>query len=144
MQQWRTVASPILTALMDGEDRLIAASEEPALVVLARCDQLDAAVRHAQAWLAVHPCPDPRFDAYVNELVSASRGMWAIMEMVAREAPEGQWIGNRAVADKVAPNLVDRIEQATRARTYLRQWDDQEGNERPERGSRQVNRFGLP
>jgi hypothetical protein len=122
MQQWQVEAWPILTVVMEAEDRLMSGSEGPAVVVRALCDQLDAAVRHAQSWLGEHRCPDTKFAVYCNELISASRGMWAVMHLVAREAPEGQWIGNRDVTDKVGTNLVDRIEQATRARVYLRQW----------------------
>ncbi len=122
MQRWRAEAWPILTALMVAEDDLISRAEEPAVLIRALCDQLDAAVRHAQVWLGVHRCPDAQFRIYCYELISASRGLGAIMQMVARESPEGRWMGNRALTDKVGLNLVDRIEQATKARAYLRQW----------------------
>ena len=65
--------------------------------------------------------PD-NFGLYLRELISACRGLCAIMTMVVREAPEGQWIGNREVADKVGENFMDRIQQASRARLYLQQW----------------------
>jgi hypothetical protein len=122
MQRWRAQAWPILTTLMVAEDDLVAGSEGHAVLVRSLCDQLDAAVRHAQSWLGAHRCPDRRFRLYCEELVSASRGLEAIMQMVAREAPEGQWLGDRALTDKVADNLLDRIEQATKARTFIRLW----------------------
>jgi hypothetical protein len=123
-QRWRADAWPVLTALMHAEDMLISGSEGPAVVVGALCDQLDAAVRDAQSWLAAHRCPDGKLGAYSNELISASRGMLAIMQLVAREAPEGRWIRNRELADRVGTNLMDRIEQATNARIHLRQLGD--------------------
>ena len=58
--------SPVLTALMHAEDMLISGSEGPAVVVGALCDQLDAAVRDAQSWLAAHRCPDGKLGAYVR------------------------------------------------------------------------------
>ena len=121
LAQWRAEARPIVTALIDAEDMLISRSERPAVVVTALCDQLDAAVRHAQSWLDAHRCPDVKFGTYFDELIAASRGMWAIMQVVAREAPAGEWIGNRDLADKVGTNLMDRIEQARRARVFLLQ-----------------------
>jgi hypothetical protein len=122
LQRWRAEAWPILASLMTAADDLVSGSEEPAVLVQALCDQLDAAVRHAQLWLGAHRCPDAKVRLYCYELISASRGLGAIMQMVAKEAPEGQWMDNRALTDKICPNLVDRIEQATRARTYIRQW----------------------
>jgi hypothetical protein len=122
MHRWVAEARPILAALMAAEDNLISASDEPAVLVRALCDQLDAAGSHAESWLAAHRCPDPTFRLYCGELVSASFGLVAIMQMVAREAPEGAWMRDRALTDKVGHNLVDRIDQAVRARTYIRQW----------------------
>jgi len=119
--QWRAEARPIVTALIDAEDMLISRSERPAVAVTALCDQLDAAVTHAESWLEVHRCPDAKFGTYFVELIAASRGMWAIMQVVAREAPAGEWIGNRDLADKVGTSLMDRIEQARRARVFLLQ-----------------------
>lgn len=121
LRQWRTEARPIVTALIAAEDMLISRSERPAVVVWSLCDQLDAAVSHAESWLEAHRCPDAKFGTYFVELIAASRGMWAIMQVVAREAPGGEWIGNRDLADKVGTNLMDRIEQARRARVYLLQ-----------------------
>jgi hypothetical protein len=122
MERWRVEAWPILTRVMDAEDRLIAGSEGPAVVVNASCDQLDAAVSQAQSWLDGHRCPDAKFGLYVSELISASRGMWAIMQMIAREAPDGGWMNDRDLTDKVGTNLMDRIQQASAARIFLRQW----------------------
>jgi hypothetical protein len=39
-----------------------------------------------------------------------------------REAPDGNWIDDPKLADEVGAHLMDRIEQASRARLYLRQW----------------------
>jgi hypothetical protein len=122
MHRWIAEARPILTVLMAAEDNLISGSDEPAVLLRARCDQLDAAARHAESWLAAHRCPDPTFRIYCGELVSASYGLVAIMQMVAREAPDGAWMTNRAITEKVGHNLVDRIQQAVRARTYIREW----------------------
>jgi hypothetical protein len=122
MERWRVEAWPILTRVMDAEDRLIAGSEGPAVMVNASCDQLDAAVSHAQWWLDRHRCPDTKFGLYVSELISASRGMWAIMQMIAREAPDGGWMNDRDLTDKVGTNLLDRIQQASTARIFLRGW----------------------
>jgi hypothetical protein len=90
--------------------------------VRASCDQLDAAIRHTQSWVDDHRCPDTKFGLYVGELIWASRGMWAIMLRITREAPDGHWIEDRGLADEVGAHLMDRIEQASRARLYLRQW----------------------
>jgi hypothetical protein len=122
MLRWRAEAWPILTALMDAEDRLISRAEGPAALVQASCDQLDAAVRHTQSWVDDHRCPDTKFGLYVAELISASRGMGAIMLRIIREAPDGNWTDDRKLADEVGAHLMDRIEQASRARLYLRQW----------------------
>jgi hypothetical protein len=122
MRRWRAEAWPILTTLIAAEDNLISGAEEHAVLVRALCDQLDAAIRHAQSWLGAHRCPDVMFRLYCYELISASRGLTAIMQMVAREAPDGEWMGNRALTDKIGTNLLDRIEQATRARTFIREW----------------------
>ena len=122
MQRWSAEARPLLKALIGAEDELISRSERPAVVVRALCDQLDAAVMHARTWHVNHRCPDAKLGVYFNELISASQGMSAIMQLVAMEAPGGGWIENREVADKVGANLMDRIAQATRARRYLREW----------------------
>lgn len=121
-ERWRAQAWPVLATLMTAEDDLVAGAEEPSVLVGSLCDQLDAAVRHAQAWLGAHRCPDPKLRLYCDELVSASRGLGAIMQMVAREAPDGQWLGSRVLTDRVGNNLLDRIEQATKARTFIRSW----------------------
>jgi len=73
MLRWRAEAWPVLTALMDAEDRLISRSEGPAVLVQASCDQLDAAVRHTQSWVDGHRCPDTKFGLYVAELIASSR-----------------------------------------------------------------------
>jgi hypothetical protein len=122
IQRWSAEARPFLTALIGAEDELISRSERPAVVVRALCDQLDAAVMHARTWHVSHRCPDAKLGVYFNELISASQGMSAIMQLVAVEAPGGGWIGNHEVAEKVGANLMDRIAQATRARRYLREW----------------------
>jgi hypothetical protein len=122
MQQWQASARPLIDRLTSSEEALVSVSEAPAVVVLAACDQLQAAVRHTQLWLQVNRCPDQEFGIYFVELISACLGMCAVMQMVAREAPEGQWIGNHDLVEKVATNLMDRIEQATRARLHLQQW----------------------
>lgn len=122
MRRWLIEGWPILMELMDAEDSLIAGSEGPAVTVRASCDQLDAATRHAQSWFSTHRCPDEKFDRYVGELISASRGMSAIMQLVAAQAPEGEWMDNPELTDRVGNNLLDRIEQASKARLYLRRW----------------------
>jgi hypothetical protein len=122
MERWWVETWPILTQLMDAEDRLIEGCEGPAVVVNAACDQLDAAVTHAQMWIVRHRCPDTKLGLYVSELISASRGMWAIMQMVAREAPDGGWMNDRELTDRVGANLLDRIQQASTARIFLRRW----------------------
>jgi hypothetical protein len=122
VERWFSEAWPIVRSLMEAEDRLVSTSESHAVVVLASCDQLQAAVEHAHTWLGSHRCPDDNFGLYLRELISACRGLCAIMTTVVREAPEGQWIGNREVADKNGENFMDRIQQASRARLYLQQW----------------------
>ena len=84
-------AGPIVRSLMEAEDRLVSTSESHAVVVLASCDQLQAAVDHTHTWLGSHRCPDDNFGLYLRELISACRGLCAIMTMVVREVPEGQW-----------------------------------------------------
>ncbi len=107
---------------MEAEDRLISTSESPAVVVLAACDQLNAAVNHAQTWLGSRRCPDDNFGINFRELISACQGLSAIMQHVTREAPEGRWIANQELADRIGENFMDRIQQASRARLYLQQW----------------------
>jgi hypothetical protein len=107
---------------MEAEDRLISVSEAPSVVVLASCDQLGAAVSHAQAWLRSRRCPDDNFSTNLEELISACRGLCAIMQLVSREVPEGRWTGNRDLTDRVGENFMDRVQQASRARLYLQQW----------------------
>ena len=122
VERWFSEAWPIVRSLMEAEDRLVSTSESNAVVVLASCDQLQAAVEHAHTWLGSHRCPDDNFGLYLRELISACRGLCAIMTMVVREAPEGQWTGNRQVADKIGENFMDRLQQASWARLYLQQW----------------------
>jgi len=119
MQRWNAEAQPLIDRLMHAEDALLSVSEAPAVVVRASCDQLDAAVRHAQQWHQTHRCPDQEFGVYFVELMSACLGLSAVMHMVAREAPEGAWIGNSALVERVGTNFMDRIEQANKARKYL-------------------------
>ena len=95
VQRWLSEAWPIVRSLMEAEDRLISASESPAVVVLAACDQLNAATRHAHTWLNSQRCPDYNFGINFRELISACQGLNAIMQRVVREAPEGRWTGNR-------------------------------------------------
>lgn len=123
MQLWQGEARPLIDGLGRAEDALLEVSEAPAVVVRASCDQLQAAIRHAQLWLQENRCPDQELGVYFVELISACLGLCAVMQMVAHEAPEGQWIGNHDLVERVATNLMDRIEQATRARIQLQRWD---------------------
>ena len=93
------------------------------MVVLATCDQLNAAIHHAQRWFEAWRCPDDNFGINFRELISACQGLSAIMQTVSREAPEGQWIGNPELADRIGEDFMDRIQQASRARLYLQQWN---------------------
>jgi hypothetical protein len=122
VQRWLSEAWPIVRSLMEAEDRLISASEAPAVVVLAACDQLNAAARHAGDWLDSQRCPDDKFGIYFRELISACQGLSAILQRVAREAPEGRWTGDPEMTDKIGEHFMDRIQQAARARLYLQQW----------------------
>lgn len=124
MHRWHAEAQPILARLMAAEDALLSASEGPAVVITASSDQLHAAVWHTQLWLQAHRCPDTEFGMYCAELTSACLGLCAVMQMVAREAPEGQWIGDHDLVERVGTNLLDRIEQANRARRYLGKWNE--------------------
>jgi len=107
---------------MEAEDRLISTSEAPAVVVLASCDQLNATMAHAQRWLDSRRCPDDNFGLQFRELIAACQGLSAIMQTVTREAPNGGWVDNREIADRIGENFMDRIQQASRARLYLQQW----------------------
>jgi hypothetical protein len=122
VERWLGEAWPIVRSLMEAEDRLVTVAEGPSVLVLAACDQFGAAVSHAQVWLRSRRCLDDNFGTNLEELISACRGLCAIMQMVTREAPEGQWTGNRDLTDKVGENFMDRIQQASRARLYLQQW----------------------
>ncbi len=122
VQRWLSEAWPIVRSLMEAEDRLISTSESPAVVVLAACDQLNAATRHAQTWLESRRCPDDNFGINFRELISACQGLSAIMQRVSREAPQGRWIGNQELTDEIGENFMDRIQQASHARLYLQQW----------------------
>jgi hypothetical protein len=119
MQQWNAEAQPLIDRLMRAEDALLAVSEAPAVVVRASCDQLEAAVRQAQLWHQQYRCPDQEFGIYFVGLISACLGLSAVMQMVAREAPDGQWIGNHDLVERIGTNFMDRIEQANKARKYL-------------------------
>jgi citrate lyase beta subunit len=99
VERWLGEAWPVVRSLMEAEDRLLVVSEAPSVVVLASCDQLAAAVTHAQTWLRTRRCPDDNFGTNLEELISACRGLCAIMQMVTREAPEGQWTGHRDLTD---------------------------------------------
>ncbi len=122
LDRWLSEAWPIVRSLMEAEDRLISTSEAPAVVVLAACDQLTATMAHAQRWLGSRRCPDDNFGLQFRELIAACEGLCAIMLRVTREAPEGRWVDNRAIADSVGEDFMDRIQQASRARLYLQQW----------------------
>jgi hypothetical protein len=123
VQRWLSEAWPIVRSLMEAEDRLISTSESPAVVVLAAADQLNAAVHHALTWLDARRCPDDNFGINFRELISACQGLSAIMQTVSREAPDGRWIGNPELTDRIGENFMDRIQQASRARLYLQQWN---------------------
>jgi hypothetical protein len=122
LDRWLAEAWPIVRSLMEAEDRLISTSESPRVVVLASCDQLNATLAHAQQWLASRRCPDDNFGLQFRELIAACEGLSAIMQTVTREAPEGRWIENPEIADRIGGNFMDRIQQASRARLYLQQW----------------------
>jgi hypothetical protein len=124
MQAWLEQAQPLVDALVACEDALLAVSEAPAVVVLASCDQLEAAVRHAQLWLQGHRCPDQEFGIYLVELISACLGLCAVMQYVSTEAPEGAWVGDHDLVERVGTNLMDRVEQARRARNFLQLWSE--------------------
>ena len=123
MQQWHAEAEPLIGRLMKAEDDLVSVSEAPAIVVVASCDQLDAAVRHAQLWLQGHCCPDQEYGIYLVELITACFGLCVVLKMVAAEAPQGQWIANHDLVERVGTKLMDKIEQANRARHNLSRWD---------------------
>jgi hypothetical protein len=125
MQVWHAQAQPLLENLIKAEDDLLSVSEAPAVVVIAYCDQLEAAIRHAQMWLQDHRCPDQEFGIYFFELLSACLGLSAVMQYVSAEEPEGRWIGNQRLVDMVGGNLMDRIEQARKARNFLLLWTEE-------------------
>lgn len=120
-ERWYAGGWPTIVAVMEAGERLISVSEQPAMPVRAACDQLGASVRQAQLWLSDHRCPDRQCGLYVTELLSASRGLCAIMEMIATEVPAGGWIDDRGFTDRIGPMLLDRIEQASKAWIYLRE-----------------------
>jgi hypothetical protein len=122
LDRWLSEAWPIVRSLMEAEDRLISTSEAPAVVVLAACDQLAATMAHAQRWLGSRRCPDDNFGLQFRELIAACQGLCAIMQRVTREAPEGRWVDNQELADRIGEDFMDRIQQASRARLYLQQW----------------------
>jgi hypothetical protein len=110
---------------MKAEEKLLAVAEEPAVVVGASCDQLAAALTHAQSWFSRQRCPETKFGLYAAELISANRGICAIMRTIARDAPQGQWTRRPEVADKIGDDFLDRIEQARNAGIYLRLFSGQ-------------------
>ena len=122
LERWLAEAWPIVRSLMEAEDRLISTSEAPAVVVMASCDQLNATMAHAQRWLDSRRCPDDNFGLQFRELIAACQGLSAIMQTVTREAPDGGWVDNREIADRIGENFMDRVQQASRARLYLQQW----------------------
>ena len=122
VERWFAAAWPIVRSIMEAEDRLVSTSEGPAVAVRAACDQLDAAVHHAQSWLATHRCPDSNFGLYFNELISACCGLSAIMQTVTGRSPAGPWIENRQLTDDFGGDFMDRVQQASRAKLYLQQW----------------------
>jgi hypothetical protein len=126
MERWHETARPYVERVIRAEEALVDVSEGTAVLVHASCDQLTAAVTDLQLWLQSHRCPDGEYAAYVADLQSAGVGLCVIMQLVVREAPDGRWIGNHDLVERVATNLMDRIEQADRARIYLQGWGDRD------------------
>jgi hypothetical protein len=111
MRHWHAKAAPTLGALMEAEDRVLAAANSPALKVC--CDELDAAVWSSDKWLHDNPCPDRRFGRVIDELIRACVGIQAILysNLLADDAHKA----------RAAQMLMDRLAIASKARIEIRQ-----------------------
>lgn len=111
MRHWHAEAAPTLGALIEAEDRVLAATTSPALT--ACCDELDAAAWNSDKWLQDNPCPDRRFGRIFDELIRACVGIQAILL--------SNLLADDAYKARAARMLRNRLAAAGKARTELRQ-----------------------
>jgi hypothetical protein len=111
MNQWQAEGAPILRALMDAEDRVMAAASKAALI--AACDELDAAVWNSDSWLQDNPCPDRRCGRSFEAFIRACVGIQAIL--LSNLLVDG------AHMEQAEGMLRDRLAVAGKARIALRQ-----------------------
>jgi hypothetical protein len=112
MRHWHAKAAPTLGALLEAEDRVLAAEDSPEL--LACCDELDAAVWNSDRWLRDNPCPDHRFGRIFDELIRACVGIQAIVS--------SNLLADGTYGARAARMLRDRLDAAGKARIELRQY----------------------
>ncbi len=110
----------MIIALHRAQGDLIADVGEPALVVLAACDQIDAALARLERFLRDNPSPDPDVSRSMEALIGACAGLWAMMTEVARRAPEGIDAGVDQLPESFATYMSRRVDSLERAWSHAR------------------------
>jgi len=87
--RWKRHAALMVATIHRTQADLIADVGEPAVVVLAACDQLDQSIADLRRWMLDHPSPEPELDLCLSSLVRACSGLGTMMTTVARLAPAG-------------------------------------------------------
>jgi len=112
LRVWHVGADPIISALMQSEDRVLASADGPGAALVSNCDQLITTCRRGEQWLSRHPCPDGVYGAHFESLISACDGIWSVLST----GPQAVEDGGKRNGDTY---LLDRVRLSMRSRDYL-------------------------
>jgi hypothetical protein len=112
MRLWHLGADPIIAALTQSEDRVLASVDGPGAALVSNCDQLITACRRGEQWLSRHTCPNGVYGAHFEALINSCDGIWSVLST----GPQAMEVGSRGNRDAY---LLDRVRMSMRSRDYL-------------------------
>ncbi len=68
--QWRLKVTTVLHRVTAAERRFAASLRVNEITMLAAADELEAATREAETWLAANPCPDLKLGAHISWMLN--------------------------------------------------------------------------
>ena len=112
LRRWHVGADPIIAALAQSVDKVLALAGGPGAALVSNCDQLITACRRGEQWLSSHPCPNGVYGAQFESFINSCDGIWSVLST----GPHAIEDGDRRNSDAY---LLDRVRQSMRSRDYL-------------------------
>jgi len=112
---WDREVVPLVEELHAALVDLIADIGEPGAVVLAACAALDRRITETDRWMLRTPCPDPRLERALRDLVGACAGLWATTVAVAHRTPAGIDAGVGHLPSSCTVQMAERVDALEQA-----------------------------